>query len=108
MTILSSRWPKVLSTSATPCALVAKSIVGSMNQHETSIFLAPRNATATTDLIVKQLLCSSAVSDFFSTFYASNPTTYAEYLCEAWLRGALFPSKIFFGGSVVHDIGTAC
>ncbi|CAK9082418.1 unnamed protein product [Durusdinium trenchii] len=43
------------------------------------------NATATTDVIVKQLLCSSAVSDFFQTFYASNPATYQEYLCACCL-----------------------
>lgn len=43
------------------------------------------NATATTDLIVKQLLCSSAVSDFFETFYGSSSTDYAEYQCACCL-----------------------
>lgn len=43
------------------------------------------NATATTDLIVKQLLCSSAVSDFFSTSYGSSSTEYNEYLCACCL-----------------------
>jgi len=43
------------------------------------------NATATTDLIVKQLLCSSAVSDFFETFYGSSSTDYANYQCACCL-----------------------
>lgn len=40
-----------------------------------------RNATATTDLIVKQLLCSSAVSDFFEGFYGTSSADYSDYLC---------------------------
>lgn len=38
-----------------------------------------RNATSTTDVIVKQLLCSTAVSDHFSTVYSN--TEYQNYLC---------------------------
>lgn len=58
---------------------------GHCNIHQLSIFIA-RNATATTDLIVKQLLCSSAVSDFFETFYGSSSTDYAEYQCATCLQ----------------------
>ena len=40
-----------------------------------------RNATATTDVIVKALLCSSASSDALQSLYSAE--AYNEYLCEA-------------------------
>ena len=43
-----------------------------------------RNATATTDVIVKALLCSSASSDALQSLYSSE--AYNEYLCEAGIR----------------------
>ncbi|CAJ1431281.1 unnamed protein product, partial [Effrenium voratum] len=43
------------------------------------------NATSTTDLIVKQLLCSTSAKDFFQTFYSSSSADYNDYLCECCL-----------------------
>mmetsp|Transcript_46762 Transcript_46762/g.109466 ORF Transcript_46762/g.109466 Transcript_46762/m.109466 type:complete len:925 (+) Transcript_46762:104-2878(+) len=43
------------------------------------------NATATTDIIVKGLLCSSAASDAMQQIYASDVTEYNNYLCECCL-----------------------
>ena len=40
-----------------------------------------RNATATTDLIVKALLCSTAAGDALQSLY--DTAQYNEYLCEA-------------------------
>ena len=53
--------------------------------------IGPRNATATTDLVVKALLCSSAASDALQSLYTTEQ--YNNYLCEA--QRAIMLSSMF-------------